>query len=141
MRFYVVSVFFLHMCVAGAAMALSEGGNPKKMVGGPCSYMNHPGTATIVSVQEASPSSGYSKEKFEVKFTFKPDEEIKEPFLKIEGRTFLFTLQGGQYPEQKDLDKYGIKPGADIKGLMRSISSGTCTPILFDFNAMPNDGK
>jgi len=117
-------------------MALSESGNQRMKVGGPCTYNKYPGKATIVSVTEAQPSSGYSKDKYEVKFTFKPEGEVQEPFVKTEGKTFHLTVNDGAYPGRAYLEKYGIKTGVVFDSVMNVIVKGTCTPVVFDFPAI-----
>ena len=116
---------------SGEAMIASD--PPGKMVGGPCTYAEYPGKATIVSVKEAPPSSGYSKDKYEVKFSFTPKDKIKEPLVKLEGKTFMHTLLGGTPPGKTYLEKNGIKEGAVFDAILKVIKKGTCTPIVFDF--------
>jgi len=116
-----------------AARAMSAEEPRGKIAGGPCSYAGYPGTATIVSVKEAPPSSGYSIDRYEVKFTFSPNDKINEPLVKLEGAAFTHTLPGGAYPEKTYLEKNGIKEGAVFDATLKVIRKGTCTPVLFDF--------
>jgi hypothetical protein len=73
------------------------------------------------------------REKFEVKFIFLPEEEIKESFARVEGREFLLLLANSTYPEGIFLERYQIRTGKILDCILKVIRKGTCTPMLFDF--------
>ncbi|MFO7970713.1 MAG: hypothetical protein R6U40_03070, partial [Desulfobacterales bacterium] len=59
-----------------------------RMVGGECIYKEYKGLAQITSIRElkeSKPIDDASKAQYEVKFVFKPEEQIKELFAKVEG--------------------------------------------------------
>jgi hypothetical protein len=72
-------------------------------------------------------------EKYEVKFVFLPEEEVKESFARVEGREFLLLLANSTYPDSRFLDRYQIRPGKVVDCILKAIRKGTCTPMLFDF--------
>ncbi|NMC48331.1 MAG: hypothetical protein GYA47_02705 [Desulfovibrio sp.] len=112
------------------ALAARIGGNP--LVGGPCAYTDHPGTATIVAITpnstSAQPFPGMT-----VTFTFKADGPLPPVVASDESRTHRLTLTNGWNPGPRFLDKYGLRPGREIPCLLRLIRSGTCTPRIFAF--------
>ena len=107
-----------------------------RIVGGPCEYRGYRGKATIVSVckkERDKSRGGHSYENFEVKFSFSPEEEIKESFAKVEGREYTLMLANSWHPGPKFLEKYGIEVGKTFDCYLKVITKGACTPILFDF--------
>ncbi len=130
--------FFLSMVSCGAG-----GGSPsKRIIGGPCEYREYTGHATITFVQprksrDRDPRPNY--EQYEVRFTFHPDEAIREPHGQVEGREFQLLQENSRYPGPAFLRKYGIEKGTVLDGSMKVITRGTCTPIIFDFPAIHLD--
>jgi hypothetical protein len=108
---------------------------PKKS-GGPCEYNVYRGSARIVSIQKKELSRDYggsSYDSYEVKFSFSTDEVIKEAHGKIAGKEYLLLLTNSWYPGEKFLEKYGIEKDRIYDCYLKVITSGTCTPIVFDF--------
>jgi len=101
-------------------------------VGGDCQYKKYHGCAKIVSVSLTRPV-GYSDDRYEVEFTFTPDQKVQEPFAKTEGRDFLLLLNNGSYPKLTFIEKYNIKVGKTLDSTLAVIVKGTCTPTYFDF--------
>jgi hypothetical protein len=101
-------------------------------MGGPCEYNHYQGKARITSIKEL-PEPNQGREKFEVKFIFLPEEEIKESFARVEGREFLLLLANSTYPDGRFLDRYQVKPGRVFDCILKVIRKGTCTPMMFDF--------
>ena len=104
----------------------------KGRMGGPCEYNQYRGKARIVSVTRMAEQQ-QGREKFEVKFIFLPEEEIKESFARVEGREFLLLLANSTYPEGIFLERYQIRTGKILDCILKVIRKGTCTPMLFDF--------
>ena len=104
----------------------------KGRMGGPCEYNQYRGKARITSIK-GLPEPNQGREKFEVKFIFLPEEEIKESFARVEGREFLLLLTNSTYPEGIFLERYQIKTGKTLDCILKVIRKGTCTPMLFDF--------
>jgi hypothetical protein len=100
--------------------------------GGSCEYKSYPGQTRIKTIQEV-PRPDEAVKKYEVSFTFEPNEEIAERFARTEGRTYLLLLENGTYPDQHFLRKYGIERGQVFDCILKVITRGTCTPILFKF--------
>ena len=133
-----------------AASAAQPGSGPRK-------YVDYPGTATIVAVEEAPDDDpqgrGAAETGFVVRFAFKPKQPVKEEL----GRAWLarhreqeFLLSSGWRPGPKYLEKYGIAKGKAMPATMHVIVMGTSTPVLFDldgvdatdfFEAAPDAGK
>jgi len=120
-------VIFLWLPLLGA-----DSGGVKGRVGGPCEYNQYRGKARIVSVTRMAEQQ-QGREKFEVKFNFLPEEEIKESFARVEGREFLLLLTNSTYPEGLFLERYQIKTGKIFDCILKVIRKGTCTPMLFEF--------
>jgi hypothetical protein len=111
----------------------------ERVVGGQCDYKRYEGHARVISITKIVDSISYSRERYEVKFVFIPDEEIKESFAQIEGREFLLMLGNSSYPGPKFLEKYGIEVGKVLDCHLKVIIKGTCTPILFEFPSVRLD--
>ena len=118
-----------------------------KIVGGPCSYSDYGGIATIIAVKKTEKSKvqadmpgGPGYEGFEVWVRLRADKEIKEKwardFIKKE---HLFQLYNGWYPGPEYIEKYKIKPGQTYKCTVKVITKGTCTPIIFEFDKFKKD--
>jgi hypothetical protein len=121
-------------CLHGAAVA-GQGG---ARFGGPCAYESYPGVAEILSVKELPADEATGRRRFDVRFAFFPDRKVKQRFAQTGGREFLLLLDFTRYPDEKDVETYGLETGAKVKGVMRVIVKGTCTPVLFDF---PRPGR
>lgn len=101
--------------------------------GGQCDYKRYEGRAKIISMDKATDSPIRSSEKYEVKFIFTPDQEIKEPFAKTEGMEFLLLVGNTYRPSKRFLEKYGIEIDKVFDCYLKVIIRGTCTPVLFEF--------
>ena len=107
--------------------------NSEFLVGGQCDYKQYKGLAKIVSITKLADSTRYSHERYEVKFRFTSDQEIKESFVQTEGREYLLMLGHSYYPGPKFLEKYGIEVGKVFDCYLKVIIKGSCTPVLFEF--------
>lgn len=147
-RFLVGGIFLAAVAVVSAGM----GGNPRPKgpagrLGGPCAYNDYPGTATIVRVDktdasraQGSSASGPGYEGYEIRFRFVTDQEIKEEWARpAAGREYLFQLANSWYPGARYIEKYNIKKGNSYPCAFRVITSGTCTPTIFDIPALKKD--
>ena len=109
-------------------------------MGGPCAYVDHPGTATIVSVEARPPRTQNAGEPhyqpYTVLFSYAPAPGSPPEAQAQTGKTHHLTLTGGSDPGRAFLKKYGIRPGVGFPCLLRLIRSGTCTPVLFTFQGI-----
>jgi hypothetical protein len=145
-----------------AAFADSAG-NPRLIVGGPCEYEHFPARCRIVSLKKTDDSikqkdvlgsPGY--EGYEVKFEFiLPQayardanagityEEYMENRASEAGYSLreLHTLRltNSWYPGPEFIKKYKISKGAEFSCTLNLIKSGTCTPMIFSFDAIDLD--
>lgn len=107
--------------------------------GGPCSYSDHPGKATIIEVtpipQPKSAQAQQPYQPYRVLFTFAPSKPVPGQLF-TPGKAYDLTLSGGTPPGPKFLKKYGIKPGATFKTDLHIITSGTCSPVVFTFHGI-----
>ena len=107
------------------------------IVGGPCEYSDYPGQAEIVSVapmQAPDPAAGG---RFDVKFRFIPDGDVREPLGKSAlKRTFSLLPEREMPPDRAFVETFDIGPGKRLGCTLRVITRGTCTPILFDFPSL-----
>jgi|GEM_PF-1174426 len=105
-------------------------------VGGPCTYADHPGTATILAVTPALPDKDVPTPPYPgmtVTYVFASDRPLPPQGIHLEGKVQTMTLVNGWPPGRKFLEKYGVRPGAALPCVLRVITSGTCTPLLFEF--------
>ncbi|MDH5767867.1 MAG: hypothetical protein OEZ31_02750 [Nitrospirota bacterium] len=106
----------------------------ERVIGGPCEYTQYKGHAKIVSITKIN-----EHERYEVKFLFVPDQEIKESYAQTEGKEFLLMLRNFSYPGPQFLEKYGIGVGKVFDCYLKVIIKGTCTPMLFEFPSIRLD--
>ena len=125
---------FVTLLVMLLGCFLSACGGGSGVVGGPCKYDDHPGTATITRIEKSEASkqqsgrTGY--EGFEVYLTFKPDAALKDGLgPKAATWEHLFQIGSGTYAGPEYLKKYNLAVGKTFRGTMSVISSGTCTPV------------
>jgi hypothetical protein len=133
--FLTVLVFFL----CGAACIAMDERPERHVVGGPCQYKAYPGRAAILSVQKQEGQTqavAPAADAYEVKFSFTPDEKIREDWVRVEGKEHLLLLANSAFPGPGFLKKYGIEPGKLFQCNMKVITRGTCTPVLFEFPAI-----
>ncbi|NPV05478.1 MAG: hypothetical protein HPY67_12185 [Syntrophaceae bacterium] len=103
------------------------------MVGGPCEYSSYPGQAEIVSVDPSAAAGG----RFDVRFRFIPDGDVKEPLGKAAlERTFSLLPEREMPPDGAFVETFDIRPGKRYPSTLRVITRGTCTPALFDFPSL-----
>ncbi len=103
------------------------------LVGGPCEYSAYPGQAEIVSVVPSAAASG----RYDVKFRFIPDGDVREPLGKSAlERTFSLLPEREMPPDRAFVETFDIGPGKRLGCTLRVITRGTCTPILFDFPSL-----
>jgi len=117
-------------------MDLAAESRAPRVLGGPCEYKQYKGKATIVAIRKKEMPENYGRpsyESHEVKFSFSPEEEIKESYGKVEGREYRMMLNNSSYPGPKFLEKYEIEVGKSFDCYLKVIIRGTCTPVLFDF--------
>lgn len=107
-----------------------------RLVGGPCQYKSYPGQATILSITESQIVDPDKIKRFDVKFSFAPQEKIEENFARVQGKTFSLYGNNFKYPDREFLLNHNIRIGRILDGSLQVITSGTCTPVLFDFPAL-----
>jgi hypothetical protein len=115
-------VFFFPSILIAASTSLP-------LAGGPCAYKHYKGEAEIISIQPKPDAP----ETYEIKFSFHPQEMIREAFVKVEGRQWPLLLRDHSPPREDFILRYAIKSGRRFPCVMKVIVKGACTPVLFDF--------
>lgn len=133
------SVTLLSLLFLFGSAALAQG-----LIGGGCSYDDYPGACEIVSIlktedsiQQAEVEGGPGYEGYEVWFVFKPDEPMNlgaDQEEEILDSQHLLQLCNSWYPGPEFLEKYGITEGAAFGCTLKLIATGTCSPIVFEFD-------
>jgi len=116
-------------------------------VGGPCFYSDYPGTATITRIEkteeskrQARTSGGPGYEGYEVWFVFETDQDIKAEWARESiTREHQFRSANSWHPGPQYLQKYRIRVGGNYRCTLKVITSGTCTPIIFEFSQLKQD--
>lgn len=99
--------------------------------GGPCKYVDTPGVATIVSVESADPDAlNCTNDPVEVIFDYQPDDPASAD-LAVTGRRL--KISEGVNPPREWVESEGLIVGSQHVCIRRDITSGTCTPLLFEF--------
>jgi hypothetical protein len=129
MRMICLALGFFLLCVSsGYPDDMATGDH---LVGGRCEYKTYEGHAEIISITKKTEPNRYSKERYEVKFSFTPKREINEKYAKTEGREFLLLLNDSSYPGPKFLKKYDLQVGKVFRCDLQVIIKGTCSPLVF----------
>jgi hypothetical protein len=141
------SIFFVFPGVVLFCFALTTSlGNafavPPDRVGGQCTYESYPGQATITRIEKTEQSKDQAKtvggpgyEGYEVLFSFTTDKEIKQAWAKeVLKKEHLLDLRNSWYPGEQFLKKYGLVKGKVLKCTLKAITSGTCSPVVFEFD-------
>jgi hypothetical protein len=114
---------------------------PAAKVGGPCEYKDYKGIAEIVSIQKIVPGSASasikkSDESYEVRYSFYPENKIQETFVHVESRSFVLLLPDSSYPAPEFIRKNDIAPGKRLDCVLKVITKGACTPMIFKFPSL-----
>ncbi len=97
---------------------------PQNVDGGPCSYTEEILPATVVEVYPTQNDST----QFEVTFAI---EQFGEP------DTIYYSSHFPTYLPQKQVDSLQVKPGSQFSWVHKSISSGHCSPDIFELRMEP----
>ena len=106
------------------------------IVGGPCEYVDIPGTARVVLVKEAAQADSNCKDAVEVIFDFVPDDPAAIDdylFPNWEDTDQRLTVGGGMNPPKTWVLEQGLTEGSEHRCLRSEITKGTCTPVIFRF--------
>jgi len=119
---------------SGANVAMDS----PRIVGGPCEYKDYRGKAEIVSMQKMPqdkvPAQGApSGELYEVMYRFIPETKIHEPFEAVHAREFVLLTDDGTHPDLEFIRRNGIDVGRRYDCLLKAITRGACTPLIFTF--------
>lgn len=139
--FFFISFLILNSLGQDRVLAMGTDKPKSPIIGGPCQYNRYQGKATIESIQPKqmaqdglTPLRGRPfAQRYEVTFSFSPDQEVKESWVQVEGKHFPLRLHNLQNPGPKFLEKYGIEQGKTFDCYLKVITKGSCTPILFEF--------
>ena len=127
--------------LSGTQLQVAQGAAGSPMVGGPCTYYDLAGTATIVRVvktpassQQSTVSGGPGYEGFEVSFSFTPQRPITDPAARdFAQQPNVVRLTNSWYPGPRYIEKYGLSQGRKVPALLKVRTSGACAPMLFAF--------
>lgn len=133
--FLLIPFFFLLIGKPSLGAADDKREEPRR-VGGPCEYHRYQGRAEIVSLRKIADPRNRPGEKYEVRFRFIPDREIKESFVQVEGREFLLEINQSLHLSQEFIEQHGIQTGSVFDGYLQAIVKGTCTPVIFEFPSL-----
>jgi hypothetical protein len=106
-----------------------------KMVGGPCTYTEFRGTATITTIEDA-PADDYNcaNNPKLVSYSFTPNEAEASSdykFTNVADSDQSLKILGGKNPAQTWLESNGVQIGNTYTCVRAEIQSGTCTPVIF----------
>jgi hypothetical protein len=129
----------IFVIMTGCGCGARADGQIAHRIGGACEYKSYPGYATIISIEPAQNVAPGEEGRFDVRFSFKSRRKIKEDFAREAARFFYLFDNSFQCPDAHFLRRNSIREGAVLEGVMRVITSGTCTPVLFEFPALKSD--
>jgi hypothetical protein len=112
--------------------------NLSTKVGGTCEYKDYNGKAEIISVKKIEVGSAATRTKqtddaYKVTYSFNPENKIQETFVHVESRYFDLLLPDSSYPDRMFIQKNNIKPGEKFDCVLKVITKGACTPMIFKF--------
>lgn len=128
-----VNIFVIAVIGFGACSPKVES---PRTVGGPCEYLEIPGTAKIVSVKEAPSTESNCANAVQVSFDFVPNDpaavsSYRFPNWKDTGQHFI--VGGGMNPPKVWVQERGLVEGSEHACVRSEITKGTCTPVIFSF--------
>lgn len=126
------SAMLLALLFASSVVSASSG---RPIAGGPCLYQSYEGEAEIISIRPAPGQSGI----YDVMFLFHPRDIIRQAFARTEGKPWPMIRRDFSRPTDDFLKRYDIKIGRRIPCMMKVITQGTCTPVLFDFPTLESN--
>ena len=119
--------------VVACLMVCCMGQGCLNVVGGPCEYDVVEGSATIDSVDAALVQDGdCTNDPVVVTFTFMPDGGTTGD--EITGLTL--TISSGLNPPRTWVESEGLTAGTVHRCEQQTITSGTCTPIIYEFTGV-----
>lgn len=98
-------------------------------VGGPCAYKTYKGEARILSIKPMQSESGA----YDIQFSFHPESPIREDFARTESRQWSLTRKDFSHPTNDFISQHDIKTGKRYPCMMKVITRGACTPVIFEF--------
>lgn len=98
--------------------------------GGPCEYLEIPGTAKITAIKPAGAGYNCPRNPVEVLFNFTPDDP-KRSSRNAQDRHF--QIGSGMNPSMDFVENLGLKVGQTLRCIRKEIVRGTCSPLGFDF--------
>ena len=129
---YILWALLLTAAVWAAGCNSGGGGDDdddSSIDGGPCTYQNIPGTATVVSVSDADPNDyNCTNDPVEVLFDFVPQDPSRDAFLDRH-----FMVANGANPPRDWAMQQGLTEGSQHPCILKEIVTGTCSPYIFDF--------
>lgn len=129
-----LNVLILIFCLISLlACNAADPPSTRPRAGGACEYKKYKGEAEIVSVIRRPDAP----QEYEIKFSFHPQEIIREEFARPEGKTWTLVPKDSSRPKKDFLTQYDIKKGKRLPCYMKAITQGTCTPVLFEFPTIP----
>ena len=135
-RFAIIFCLCLMLSFIVACNGNDNGTQQELIVGGPCEYVDIPGVATIVSVENAPPEDYNCKNAVVVTFDFVPDDpgavdNYLFPNWSDTGQHL--TVGGGMNPPLQWVLLQGLSKGSKHRCERSEITDGTCTPVCFSF--------
>ena len=121
------------LLIAGAILVAGCDGD---FDGGSCSYVEYPGSAIIVSVEQDTSRMRLCENGATIRFTFQPADASASgryhfPNWPDTNRTFLVG-SGGSPPLNWAISQ-GLVVGSQHRCVRMEITGGTCTPVIFKF--------
>ena len=111
------------------------------LVGGTCEYENYKGSARISSITKLGQGGEPSEDWYEVKFFFLRKEKIEKSFARVEGRELILQIGNRSSFGRRFLEKNCIRVGETIDCILKVITRGACTPVLFEFPSIKPQGE
>jgi hypothetical protein len=115
-------------------LMLASGCSEEQICGGPCTYAEYPGTATVVSVSPDTSTGKRCDSSVIVVYDFSPStpgapSSYRFPMWPDTGR----TLEIVESPPLGWTVKEGLTVGSKHRCIRTEIISGTCAPLVFEF--------
>ena len=131
-----IFIFALFVGISVVPAFSEQNGKERQLIGGPCEYKLYKGSARIISIKKTGEGGNPSHDRYEVKFIFSPEGKITESFAQVDDKEFLLQLDSMRDFRALTLKQNGIRIGALLDCMMKVITRGTCTPVLFGFPSL-----
>jgi len=120
-------------CLIAVAICIADCSDD---IGGPCSYVEYPGSATIISVEQDTSQMRLCENGALIQFTFQPTDSSASGRYRFSNRpdtNQTFIVGSGCSAPLNWAISQGLVVGSGHRCVRCEMTDGTCSPVVFRF--------